>query len=105
MNSIRIAIVIAFTGCLVSCATKSGPKPSKDAQRNAVVEHHIDGTQMTGAQIFAKYNTAVFMVFTSDGSNGYQGSGFFIDSRGLAVSNKKSRCRPISSKLTHHYQG
>ena len=27
------------------------------------------------------------MVFTSDGTNTYQGSGFFINSNGLAVSN------------------
>jgi serine protease Do len=37
--------------------------------------------------VFDKYSTAVFMVFTSDGMNGYQGSGFFINNNGLAVSN------------------
>lgn len=40
-----------------------------------------------GAEIFKKYNTAVFMVYTSDGVRGAQGSGFFIDDNGLAVSN------------------
>lgn len=43
--------------------------------------------KLEGSQIFAKYNSAVFMVFTSDGFNGYQGSGFFLNSNGLAVSN------------------
>ncbi|MCM1034886.1 MAG: trypsin-like peptidase domain-containing protein [Paludibacter sp.] len=40
-----------------------------------------------GTEIFDKYNSAVFMIFTSDGLNEFQGSGFFIDSDGLAVSN------------------
>lgn len=40
-----------------------------------------------GKEIFAKYNKAVFMVFTTDGMNTYQGSGFFISSTGIAVSN------------------
>lgn len=43
--------------------------------------------KLDGSEIFAKYNTAVFMVFTSDGYQGYQGSGFFINPNGLAVSN------------------
>ena len=42
---------------------------------------------MEGSEIFRKYSNAVFMVFTSDGTNTYQGSGFFINSNGLAVSN------------------
>ncbi len=43
--------------------------------------------KMEGQEIFDKYATAVFMVFTSDGTKGYQGSGFFISKDGLAVSN------------------
>lgn len=46
-----------------------------------------DSKTYTGAQIFEKYNSAVFMVFTSDGYNEYQGSGFFVSSSGIAVSN------------------
>ena len=42
---------------------------------------------MDGPEIFKRYNSAVFMVFTSDGMQVYQGSGFFIDDKGLAVSN------------------
>lgn len=42
---------------------------------------------MDGSEVFRKYRNAVFMVFTSDGTNTYQGSGFFINSNGLAVSN------------------
>lgn len=43
--------------------------------------------KLDGSQIFDRYGSAVFMVFTTDGSNAYQGSGFFIDNNGLAVSN------------------
>jgi len=43
--------------------------------------------KLDGREVFDKYSTSVFMVFTSDGMNGYQGSGFFIDNEGLAVSN------------------
>lgn len=38
-------------------------------------------------QLFKKYHSAVFMVYTSDGEQGYQGTGFFVSSDGLAVSN------------------
>ncbi len=44
-------------------------------------------TAMSGQEIFKKCNSAVFMIFTSTGYADYQGSGFFISSDGLAVSN------------------
>ena len=43
--------------------------------------------EMSGADMFEKYNSAVFMIYTSDGWNDYQGSGFFISKDGVAVSN------------------
>lgn len=46
-----------------------------------------DNMEFDGTTIFKKYNSAVFMIFTSDGINKYQGSGFFINNKGLAVSN------------------
>lgn len=96
--------------CLLSCAHKSGHNRPQSAshsgntemnntqqsnvtrgsQRNlnvTVSNNRGDKNKLEGSKIFAKYNTAVFMVFTSDGYNGYQGSGFFINSDGLAVSN------------------
>ncbi len=103
-----IYIIIAIL-CLTSCAHKSGhnrpqatphssnyemsnqqPDVARGGQRNldvSVSNNRGDKNKLDGAKIFAKYNTAVFMVFTSDGYNGYQGSGFFINSDGLAVSN------------------
>lgn len=106
-------LIISLAAFLVSCAHKSGHqqrnntrintrteissqtnsrenRKGPDGRRNlevAVSDNHEDKSKLDGAKIFAKYNTAVFMVFTSDGYNGYQGSGFFINSNGLAVSN------------------
>lgn len=39
------------------------------------------------SEIFNRYNRAVFMIYTTDGVGVFQGSGFFISSDGLAVSN------------------
>lgn len=54
-------------------------------QPNKVISkgHH----RMDGAEIFRRFNEAVFMVVTSDGTEVQQGSGFFIGENGLAVSN------------------
>ena len=38
-------------------------------------------------ELYNKYKKSVFLVYTSDGNNGFQGSGFFISQNGLAVSN------------------
>ena len=110
MKTSNLIIAILTSLCIVSCAHKSGHnKPqmsshsgnsemsniqqsnvTRGGQRNlnvTVSNNRGDKNKLDGSKIFAKYNTAVFMVFTSDGYNGYQGSGFFINSDGLAVSN------------------
>ncbi len=106
-NSI-IYIALAIL-CITSCAHKSGHNRPQDTSHsnNSEMSHQRsnvtcggkrnlnvtvsnkrgDNNRLNGSKIFAKYNTAVFMVFTQDGYNGYQGSGFFINSDGLAVSN------------------
>lgn len=108
-TAIYRALMVVGVACAVSsCAHRSGPKgrvqpvnrsaaqvsPSSGeaarAERNTsveVVSNRGEGNKLDGPKIFAKYNTAVFMVFTSDGNNVYQGSGFFINKDGLAVSN------------------
>lgn len=106
----RFFIAVLACVCIISCAHKSGhgrqqntrhsdksemnspmqPSVSHGDKRNLdvpVSNNRGDESKLEGKDIFAKYNTAVFMVFTSDGYNGYQGSGFFINSDGLAVSN------------------
>ena len=58
--------------------------------RSASIKRMPKGKQikkLSATELFKLYNSAVFMVFTSDGNNVYQGSGFFIDNDGLAVSN------------------
>lgn len=110
MKTSSIVLVSLTLFLLGSCAHKSGHKKrdSSSQPNKSEVSHHPqtnvsqdnsrildviisdkrgDKNKLEGSQIFAKYNTAVFMVFTSDGYSGYQGSGFFINSNGLAVSN------------------
>lgn len=42
---------------------------------------------LSGQEIFKRYSPAVFMVYTSTGYEYFQGSGFFVSSDGVAVSN------------------
>lgn len=44
-------------------------------------------TKMSKKDIIKKYDSAVFMVFTSGDNGTCQGSGFFVNSNGLAISN------------------
>lgn len=68
--------------------TKSTTKKAESSVRiNGDSRHKKSDHKLEGQEVFDNYATAVFMVFTSDGLNGYQGSGFFIDNNGLAVSN------------------
>ena len=102
LYSISLLIILMFG----SCAHKSGHMKDKGRNRqdtenvakntkkaessvkiNGDSRHKKSDHKLEGQEIFDKYATAVFMVFTSDGMNGYQGSGFFIDNNGLAVSN------------------
>lgn len=98
----RISIVLLGMFLLSACAHKSGRRNhdgeiSQRAQNSTRKEGPQDtpkvpknserGKVLTGPEIFKRYSSAVFMVFTSDGVNGYQGSGFFINDKGLAVSN------------------
>lgn len=88
----------------ISCAHKSGNRHNRDryskvmsdnserkSSRPSSSKNRIgnkrSNEKLEGNQIFDRYGSAVFMVYTTDGSNTYQGSGFFIDEEGLAVSN------------------
>jgi len=90
-----------------SCVRKSGRrndreatnkteirKPDRESRKSETKDEYptiSKSTQtskvLTGSTIFEKYNSAVFMIFTSDGLKHYQGSGFFLSNSGLAVSN------------------
>lgn len=65
---------------------KNPPQASK-SQGNWIVEKPTSRVKLSPQEIFETYSSAVFMIFTSSGYNQFQGSGFFINSRGLAVSN------------------
>ena len=72
--------------------SRGTPRSSKQTSTNnnsktAVQTITANNGEMSGADLFEKYNTAVFMIYTSDGWNDYQGSGFFISRDGVAVSN------------------
>ena len=62
-----------------STTTTTNAKPVVSTNKPAGV--------LSGQEIFKKCNSAVFMIFTSTGYSGFQGSGFFISPDGLAVSN------------------
>lgn len=101
MRLSKYVLLLVTICCLGGCAHKSGHQnkeqvaavrhhPPRDDSKSttiSVVNNRGTRDKLDGPQIFAKYNKAVFMVFTSDGYNMYQGSGFFINSDGLAVSN------------------
>lgn len=101
MNNFLLPIVsilflmLCFCGCRKSVQSHSArgnlPSSSIVGSRKIDVSRTNDDTRssrkLEGQEIYDKYATAVFMVFTSDGSKAYQGSGFFISNDGLAVSN------------------
>lgn len=101
MRKIKLLAVTLGLLTVVSCAHKSGhnrnerpPHNSemvKDAHKKVssslTVKKSSSKTILEGSEIFRRYNGAIFMVYTTDGSNVYQGSGFFIGENGLAVSN------------------
>lgn len=98
-------LIVLIMCTLLSCAHRSGKRGPYAKNGNEVVPssnvNHSEGksirlsgvdkndsrTTLSPTQIFKKYNTAVFLVLTSDGQMTAQGSGFFIDPQGLAVSN------------------
>lgn len=104
MNKIAYAFTSGLVVCMVltSCAKRrantsySNDPRSLETRRassecRTVVPKIKSQKRLTekldGSEIFSKYNTAVFMIFTSNGEQGFQGSGFFINDHGLAVSN------------------
>lgn len=68
-------------------ANSKTPNKRKERSIETMFEASSNNRKMTGTEIFEKYESAVFMIYTSDGVNSYQGSGFFIDEKGTAISN------------------
>jgi len=56
---------------------------NRESQRNITSSKQV----LPLNELYNRYKKSVFLVYTSDGNNGFQGSGFFISQNGLAVSN------------------
>lgn len=96
-----ILILLVVTISLASCARRSRLSPYHRRAHSTEVEvahrtrylpeadvkSNTNSRKLDGPSIFRKYDSAVFMIFTEDGEQVYQGSGFFINDHGLAVSN------------------
>lgn len=68
--------------------SEAKPNESRQREKKSQIDKIVPSTKkLSRAEVFKRYGKAVFMIFTSDGTNNYQGSGFFIGSNGLAVSN------------------
>lgn len=61
--------------------------PSKQAGQTIETGNTTSGRVLSPSEIFEKLSSAVFKIHTSTGYQGFQGSGFFISSEGVAVSN------------------
>lgn len=97
-----LAILYSLSGC--SGCSPSGRRSHQkvisrtnysssttDRQRNQNTETRktvsADRRVLPLNELYNKYKKSVFLVYTSDGSSGFQGSGFFVSKDGLAVSN------------------
>lgn len=93
MRMIKYVASLFIALSFVSCAHKSGHNrrvrntPHASVSERLVAKTSSTRNKMEGSEIFRKYGGAVFMIFTTDGNNVHQGSGFFIGDNGLAVSN------------------
>ena len=99
--SFLVIVIFSIYGCRKSSKSRhmqrektsvtiqsSNSNELQSRRRNSSTIHIRSSLKkLEGQEIFDKYSTAVFMVFTRDGMNGYQGSGFFINNDGTAVSN------------------
>jgi serine protease Do len=101
VNILLVYAIIFLTGCsgcsdsgLRHHATKHETSTGEiDYDRSKDIQYDIDEDDNTYESnyslsgLFTKYKDAVFMVYTSKETDLYQGSGFFISSDGIAISN------------------
>lgn len=111
----KFIYILIFASALISCAQKPAAPQKGNAHSTSVPSsnpsvynkgrpplpnqnpirtdrkqelHDIaDGRTLTPSEIFERLSSAVFKIHTSTGYQGFQGSGFFISSNGVAVSN------------------
>lgn len=75
----------------VDASKKTSPiaKPNRQLnQQSSTQENTRTGRKMLPLnELYKQYKQSVFLIYTSDGKKGFQGSGFFVSKKGLAVSN------------------
>lgn len=94
ISLVLLVIAFVFTSCS-SCSNSGRRKlinKNTTAQNSSKSPTNKSNTVLVASnaslsQLFKKFKPAVFIVYTSDGDNTSQGSGFFISSDGIAVSN------------------
>lgn len=89
---IILIIMNSFSSCERKSGRRSGGRTVTNYSRNEPVSRSPGNSTPQSAglplnQLFKKYQSAVFLVFTSDDEYEYQGTGFFVSSDGIAVSN------------------
>lgn len=97
-----VILGVLFAGILCGCGKPAVPKKnvssiSSKSQKmdkrespdvpHATIRSVAGGKDLSPSEIFERYSSAVFKIHTSNGYQGSQGSGFFISSQGIAVSN------------------
>ena len=101
MNKVAYILLIVTFLSLAACRHDRRPSTRRDYARTETTQQQPSrqtdtkttntqkpsGTILSGSEIYKKCNSAVFYVLTTDGKNGYQGSGFFVTPNGRAVSN------------------
>ena len=94
-----IFIILLISSVCCSCGRRNRNRAQSRRQNTEITRRvpksedignshkKVGKAAMDGSEIFKRCSGAVFVILTSDGEQGFQGSGFFINSEGLAVSN------------------
>lgn len=85
-NQPKVNVLFLGNGTGVSSVSASHPISSEYMQQSGF---HSNSVKLSGPEIYQKYGQAVFTILvpSEDGTMTSQGSGFFIDTSGLAVTN------------------
>lgn len=99
-NNIYVILVIVFLSLFFVGCRRASTRTSRNNTKETMVEvkqrvpehrqekkrddDNIRSTKkLSGSEVFKQYGKAVFMIFTSDGNNNYQGSGFLLEKMDL----------------------
>ena len=98
VDALLIVLLFGYTSCTKAKRNKGEFHRSsstviipsleqKKIKSKPAISKSIQSPILEPTEIFKKYNSAVFMIYTTDGLGVFQGSGFFISENGVAVSN------------------